>query len=145
MQEAKSAAIMKLGSSVKVPGFRSGKAPQHLIERQLNANALNQETLEIALTLLYEQALVLHKIRAIGQPEVSLKSFVPFTQLVFVAETDIVGTVKLGEYKGLDVKRESHKVSTAEIGTILKRLQEQAAVKKAVKRPSPRIDRLLSG
>ena len=44
----KQSVVEQLGTNVKVSGFRAGKAPAHLIEKQLDQNNLQTEFLEAA-------------------------------------------------------------------------------------------------
>src|ERR1700733_4356682 len=76
--------------NIKVPGFRAGKAPAHLIEQNVNQQALLDEFMEHALNDLYRGAIESEAVRPISNPDIQLKKFVPYTQMEFEATTDIL-------------------------------------------------------
>ena len=77
----KERALMRLGKDVKVPGFRAGKAPIHVIEKNISQQLLQSEVLQEVMDVLYAEALSSEKIRPISQPQATLKKFVPFTTI----------------------------------------------------------------
>src|SRR5579872_3791729 len=99
LAHAKQAALKKLANSVKVPGFRSNKAPLSLVEKQVDQAALQSETIDHAVSDLYENALNLNRLRPVATPEIKLVKFVPFSTLEFNAEVEAIGEVKLPVYK----------------------------------------------
>ncbi len=132
---AKRQAIKNLNVNVKVPGFRTGKAPESLAEKHLDPNAISQEALELAVNMLYANALVKEQLRPVKNPEVTVKSYIPYDQLSFTAAVEVIGDIKLGDYKGLDIKAEPVKVSTDEIEEVITNLRHRSAIKKSIKRP----------
>ena len=46
LQPARDAALRRLAQTVKLPGFRQGKAPLALAERTISPNDLSSETLD---------------------------------------------------------------------------------------------------
>ena len=52
-----------LVSRAKVPGFRQGKAPRHILERYLGKEALLDEALEHLIPEIYAQAVAEQEIR----------------------------------------------------------------------------------
>src|ERR1035437_6974120 len=84
---------------VKVPGFRIGHAPANVIEKHVDQKALLDEFMEHALNDLYRRAVESEKIRPVGQPSVTVKKFVPFTNLEFEAQMDVIAPIKLADYR----------------------------------------------
>jgi trigger factor len=123
--------------NVKVPGFRPGKAPANLVEKHVDQKLLLDEFMEHALNELYRRAIDQERIRPVSQPQVSLKKFVPFTELEFEAELETIGEVKLGNYKTIKVPKKPVSVTAKEvnavIGDLQKRMAERAEVKRAAK------------
>src|SRR2546425_1210963 len=95
----KQAVLQKLSQEVKVPGFRPGKAPANLVEKQVNQAALQSEFLDQAINQFYVHAVQQEKLRPVAQPEISVTKFVPFTTVEFTAEVETVGAIKLADYK----------------------------------------------
>lgn len=119
--------VEKLAPKVKMPGFRAGKVPLELVERQLDPNTLQGEVLDEAVNHYYGDALAEKNIRPVGQPKIELTKYVPFTELEFTAEVEVLGKINLPDYKHLDVKKPAVKITKKDIDEVLSRLQAQTA------------------
>ncbi|OGC56099.1 hypothetical protein A2797_01880 [candidate division WWE3 bacterium RIFCSPHIGHO2_01_FULL_48_15] len=102
---------------VKVPGFRPGKAPSDLAEKQLNEEALSQSLFQELVPIAYASAVTEKGIKPIISPQITIKSFKPPTRvgvpteasgkdedLVIEAKTAERPPVNLGDYKS-ELKR----------------------------------------
>ncbi len=134
LQALKEHVLEHFAGKVKLAGFRSGKAPLALVEKNVDPDALQSEFLEEAITSLYEQAAVEQQLRVVQQPEVTLKKFVPYSTLEFEAKVFIISKVKLPDYKKISVPRPSVTVSPDEVEGVIKSLQKRLAEKKEVSR-----------
>ena len=126
--------LKDLAKSVRIQGFRNGKAPLNLIERSVDPSQLQTEFLEHAVNDLYVSAIEQEKLRPVAQPEVSIVKFVPFTTLEITAEVSVVGEIKLPDYKTITVTKDTTKVSDKEIDEVIKDLQTRAADRSPVDR-----------
>ena len=131
---AKQQALKNLSNNVRVPGFRTGSAPAAMVEKQLDPNVLAEETLSLAVNAIYSTALIQEKLRAVNNPEVNVTAFVPYTQLEFSATVEVIGKLKLGKYKDLNVPKDMVKVSAKEINEVIERLRNQLASRNEVER-----------
>ena len=138
---AKSRALAKLGPKVKLSGFRAGKVPIELVEKNLDQNYLQTEVIDEALNELYINAVNQENIRPVAQPKVDLVKFVPYEELEFKAEVEVIGEVRVPDYKKLAVKREAVKVTKDDIDEVLERLRTQLAEHKEVAREAVLEDR----
>lgn len=124
-------------TSVKVPGFREGKAPSYLIEKNINQQAFLDEFMEHALNDLYTRALRQEKLRTAASPQVELKKFVPYTTLDFQATVEVVGPITLPNYKTMKLAKKKLEITAKDINgvieTLLERNSERAEVKRAAK------------
>jgi trigger factor len=134
LDRVKEHVLKELGGRVKIQGFRSGKAPQHLIEKQLDPATLQNEFLEHAINDLYVPAVQQHKLRPVSQPKISVVKFVPFTALEFTAEIEVVGDIKLANYKTIKLSPKKVEVTAADVTEVLENLRTRAAEKKEVER-----------
>src|SRR3989338_1390959 len=75
---------------VRVPGFREGTAPAALLEKHIDQRALTDEFIEHALNQLYSKAIDQEKLRPVSKPQVTIKKFVPFTDLEFAVDVEII-------------------------------------------------------
>jgi trigger factor len=134
LEPSKNRVLKRLARQVKIPGFRGGKAPLQLIEKNIDPSMLQSEFLDDAMTDLYASASQQEGVRPVTKPEVNVKKFVPFTTLEFSVTTHVIGPVKLGKYKGLKLTAESKKVTEDDVKNVLESLKTRMAEKTAVER-----------
>src|SRR3989344_814431 len=125
---------------IKVPGFRVGTAPAALVEKHVDQRALADEFIEHALNSLYGRAIDQEKLRPASKPEVHLKKFVPFATLEFEAQLDIIGPIKLPDYKRIKLTKKTAEVTAADVNGVIKSLQQRAAARKEVDRSAKKGD-----
>jgi trigger factor len=121
-------------SRVKVPGFREGKTPLSLVEKNVDQGQFQSEFLEEAISQMYSQAAQEANLRPVGRPEVELKKFVPFTELEFTVKVEVIGETTLGDYKKLKAVKPSVEVTAEDIKGVIRSLQTRMAEKKDVNR-----------
>lgn len=134
LEAAEQVALKKMSRDVKVPGFRKGHVPLSVVAKNINPNALQEETLDNALSKAVAEAFVGEKIQAIERPEVEVNKFVPGDTLEFTAQATILPAVKLPDYQKLKTKRTEVKVVDADADDIITRMQENFAEKTKVDR-----------
>jgi trigger factor len=128
--------LSDLSRDVKVPGFRPGKAPANLIEKQIDQSLLQAQFLDHAVNQLYTDAAQQEKLRPVAQPEIAITKFVPFTTLEFTAQVSVVGDIKLPDYKKIKVSASEVSVTAKDVDEVLENLRQRAATKKSVERPA---------
>jgi trigger factor len=143
LEDVRRDVLQKLGKDVKVAGFRPGKAPAEMVEKQLNQQLYQQEFVEEAVQRLYPNAAKEQNLRPIDRPDISLKSFVPFNDLTFEAKVDVLGEVKLPDYKKIKMERKTAKVTKKDIEEVIENLRTQSAEKKSVKRAAKNGDQVM--
>ncbi|HUS26476.1 MAG TPA: trigger factor [Nevskiaceae bacterium] len=142
LQAAKQAALQEVARSLKLQGFRQGKAPLSLVEKQASPAILQTEFLDRAMNQLYIAALNQEKLRPVEQPQVKIKKFVPFDTLEIEAEVEVVGDIKLADYKKIKMAKQPVKVTVKDIDDVLANLRTRAAEKKDVDRASKNGDQV---
>lgn len=121
-------------SQGNIPGFRKGKAPLNLIEKQLDPSLLQSEFLQHAVNDLFIQAIEKEALRTVSQPQVDVTKFVPFTTLEFTADVEVVGKVTLPDYKKIKVTKKPVTVTDKEVDEVIESLRMRAAERKSVER-----------
>ncbi len=133
LEAAEQVALKKLSKEVKVDGFRKGHVPLTIVKKNVDPNALAQETLENALSKGVADAFIGNNLQALERPEVEVKKFVPGDVLEFTAEGDVLPKVTLGDYKKLKITKPEIKVTKADIDEVIERMQKGFAEKKETK------------
>ena len=109
----KNEAFKKLNAKTTIDGFRKGKAPRNVFERNYPGQIV-MEAADVAIDKEYKRIIMEDKILPILEPKVDIVKVtdealeVNFT---FITEPE----VKLGEYKNLKVKKETVKVTKEEV------------------------------
>ena len=132
--EAEQVAMAKLSKSTKVPGFRAGKVPAGIAAKHVSPQALQEQTLDDAISRAVAESFVAQKLQALDRPSVEVKKFVPGEQLEFTAEVEVLPKVELGDYKKLTAKQDKVVIATKDIDETLERMRAGFATKKEVKR-----------
>jgi trigger factor len=131
---AEQVALSKLAKKIKVPGFRQGKVPLNVAAKNVDPEALAQQTLEDALSKSVADAYMAENLQALDRPSVDIKKFVPGQELEFTAEAEVLPKVKLGDYKNLKVEKEKITVAAKEVDEIVDRMRQGFSEKKDVER-----------
>ena len=124
-EKAKTQAFKKIGSKCKVDGFRPGKAPRNLVEKNYPGKIM----MEAADTLIdqeYRRLLIEEKLMPILEPKidvVKLSEDELEVNYTFILEP----TVKLGKYKNLGVKKDNSHATDEEIQTKIDELLQDYA------------------
>lgn len=134
LDSVKADSLSRLSRNLKVQGFRPGKAPLHLVEKQLDQSLLQSDVLEQAINEAYVQAIKQEELRPVLQPQVNVTKFVPFTTLEFTAEVEVVGEIKLADYKKIKLSPEPVKVTGEDVNKVIENLRSRVAEKAEVKR-----------
>lgn len=143
IDQIKQVTLLELTPNVKVPGFRPGKAPSNLVEKQLDQTLFQSEFLEQAVNHLYVEAAKHEKLRPVTQPEITIVKFVPFTTLEFTAEVESVGKITLPDYKKIKVDVEPKTITAKDVDQVIDNLLSRGATKQPVTRKAKDGDEVL--
>jgi trigger factor len=136
LNEIKERTLQSFARNMKIQGFREGKAPLSLVEKSADPARLQSEFLEQAMNRLYVAALDQEKLRPVDQPQVKISKFVPFDVLEIEAEVEVVGDIKLPDYKKIKLAKEKVSVEAKEVDEVIANLRTRDAEKKDVERAS---------
>jgi trigger factor len=116
-------AYAALVQRVTVPGFRRGKAPRPVLERHVGTEALREEALERLLPERYAQAVEQAGISPVGRPTFEMKDGADGKGLRLIATVEVLPQVTLPDYKAIQVARDAHPVTEADVDRVLEDLQ----------------------
>lgn len=118
-------ALARLGQRTRIPGFRPGKAPRPVLERQLGWSLIRQEALDDLLPSAYRAALENGGVQPVADPQVEILQFEREQPFRFKATVSIKPEVELGDYASIRVAKQKTEVSDAQIDAALERLRDR--------------------
>jgi trigger factor len=119
------AAYRKIAQQINVPGFRKGKVPAAIIDRQVGRGAVLDEAINDALPQLYVQALQDNDLEPLAQPEVDITRLEDNDSLEFTAEVDVRPTLELPDLTGLEVSVPDAVVTDEDVEAQVQALRER--------------------
>ena len=127
METGVNKAYMKARKSIMIPGFRKGKAPRKFVERMYGSQVFYEDAVNEIFPEIYEAAIVKQELKAVGQPSVTDMQTPEDGSVVLTVSTELYPEVTLGEYKGIEVPKETVSISKAEVDAELGRMQDRNA------------------
>lgn len=124
-------AYRKLKSEVNLKGFRKGKIPRSVLEKNFGDH-VRAEVGEKLVQASYFDAVEKEKLDPVVHPEVKSHSFEGDGTFIYEAEIDVRPQFELGEYKGLAIEKPAVSVSDTEIDEELERLRREMAPLRSV-------------
>jgi len=114
-----------------VPGFRPGHAPRAVVRARFK-DQIRTEVLRELLPDAVQSAIAEHKLAALGEPEVNLENTEGLDQLgqkpiLFNLNVDVLPEIKLGNYKGIEVARQTRPVNAEDVERVIEQLRENSA------------------
>ncbi|WP_435742460.1 trigger factor [Nocardioides sp. SYSU DS0663] len=134
------AAYKKIAQQINVPGFRRGKVPPMVIDRQVGRGVVLDEAINDVLPQKYVAALEENSLSPLAQPEIEVTKFEDNETLEFTAEVDIRPQIELPSYEGLEASVEDVEVTDEDVEEQLKALRERFATLVDVERPAAEDD-----
>ena len=117
-------AYRKQRGSIRVPGFRPGKAPRKMIENMYGAGIFYEEAVNGAMPDAYAAAVKEAELQVVGYPEVELLS-VGKDGFSFKATVAVYPEVTLGQYKGVEAPRTEVVVTAEDVENRLKEMADR--------------------
>lgn len=108
-----------------IPGFRKGKAPQHIVERYYGKEIFYEDAFNEVVPAEYEKALEENKIEAVAKPEIDVIKMEKGQDLVFTAIVATKPEVEIGKYKGIEIEKIEYTVEDEAVENELKSMQEK--------------------
>ena len=133
--------LRKIGKTVKMPGFRPGKVPSHIVKQQYGAQAYH-EALNEAVEKAFGEAVKAQELRVAGYPRIEEKKSESETQLEFTAIFEVYPEVKLGDLKDVEIERSMLEVGEADLQNTLDVLRKQRVRYEPVDRAAAKGDRV---
>ena len=106
--------LLNLGKDIEIEGFRKGKAPAEITERELGIGKILEEAANLAVRENYIKVITENKIEAISSPKIEILKLTPGNPLVFRAKIWVLPEIELPDYKKIASKIEKRKIQVLE-------------------------------
>ncbi|HEY6542869.1 MAG TPA: trigger factor [Ktedonobacteraceae bacterium] len=142
LEKASDKAFRKLVQKIDIRGFRRGKAPRSLVERQLGKEYIYQEGLDDLMNETYRSAIKENDITPLAQPEIDAPVLELGQPYHFSLTVPVLTPVELGDYHSLHFEREEASVTAEEVEQQLELIRNNKAHWDEVDRPVEMADRV---
>ncbi len=115
--------ITKISKSVKLPGFRAGKAPFSMLKAKYKDSVMG-EVLEEVVSAATADLVKDKKLRPAMQPEVKITSFADGKDVEFEVSLDNLPEIKVNDFSGLSLEKYMAEVPAEEVEKALKYLAQ---------------------
>lgn len=108
--DAYNRAVKAYAQHVNIPGFRRGKAPRNVVERQVGKERIISEALETLLPRAFSQVIEEQKLDILTQPKVENYEFEVGKDVKVTATIELKPEVTLKKYKDMTVNVEEYEI-----------------------------------
>ncbi|GHJ57854.1 trigger factor [Nocardioides sp. OK12] len=119
------AAYKAIAQQINVPGFRRGKVPPMVIDRQVGRGAVLDQAINDALPKKYVEALQENSLEPLAQPEIEVTKLEDNDHIEFTAEVDVKPQIDLPAYEGLEAQVEDIEISDEDVDEQVQSLRER--------------------
>ena len=116
----------KLGREVKVPGFRKGKVPASILEKQFGQD-VKKEVLSNLISNELNNAIAEKELRAIGQPHLLEVNAEEGTDISVSASVEVLPTVDIQEYSGIEMEMKIPRITDEEVDQTIEAFRQRKA------------------
>jgi trigger factor len=120
-------AYSKLKKDVHLKGFRKGKAPMSILEKNYG-DRVRAEVAEKLVQETYFDAVEEKELDVVVHPEIKETTFADDGTFVYAAEVDVKPVFEISAYKGLEIEKPAVKVTDADIDRRIDELRRKHAV-----------------
>ncbi len=124
LAKAREARLAQVGKTMKMAGFRPGKVPKNLVEKQHGMQVDFELQYDKAAELFYELAQK-EGVALAGQPRLEPKSELEADKIIFDAYFEVLPEVKIGDFSKAEVAKYTTEIGEAEIDRALDVLRKQ--------------------
>ncbi len=106
---------LKNKNKINIPGFRKGKAPRAIIEKEYGTGVFYDDAINAVLPAAYEAAVKEENLDVVAKPEIDVENIKKGEPLVFTALVTTKPEVVLGDYKGVEIEKIEYNVTDEDV------------------------------
>jgi trigger factor len=118
-------AYRAIAQQINVPGFRRGKVPPMVIDRQVGRGAVLEQAINEIVPQKYVEALQSHDLQPLAQPEIEVTRMDDHETIEFTAEVDVRPDITLPDWKGLAAEVPDTEVTDEDVDEQVEALRER--------------------
>ena len=122
--EAIKKVYFKSAKYFNIPGFRKGKAPMQIVEKYYGKEIFYEDAFNEVAQDALEEAVEENKLEIVSRPDIEVTQIEKGKDLIFEAIMQTKPEVKLGKYKGIEIKKVEYNVTDEDIEHELGHMQE---------------------
>ena len=116
----------KLGREVKVPGFRKGKVPASLLEKQFGPD-VKKEVLSNLISNELNKAIAEKDLRAIGQPHLLEVNAEEGTDISVSASVEVLPSIDIKDYSSIEMELKIPRITDGEVDQTIEAFRQRKA------------------
>jgi len=116
----------KLGREVKVPGFRKGKVPASLLEKQFGPD-VKKEVLSNLISNELNKAIAEKDLRAIGQPHLLEVNAEEGTDISVSASVEVLPNIDIKDYSSIELEMKIPRITDEEVDQTIEAFRQRKA------------------
>ena len=133
-----------LKRTVRIPGFRPGKAPMKVVARRFGA-AVRDEVVGDLLRTSFADALASEELRPAGEPRIDSVESTPGTGLKYTAVFEVFPEIRITDLESIEVRRPTAEVKESDVDRMIETLRERRRDWQEVTRAARAGDRITFG
>jgi trigger factor len=134
--------LKRMGKNMKIPGFRPGKVPFHIVKQQ-HGDQARHEVLSEELDRVFGETVTSQKLRVAGYPRIEPKATESTTHIEFSAIFEVYPEFTPGDLSTAEIERPILEVSAAEVDKTLDILRKQRVSYEDAARAAAKEDRVV--
>lgn len=120
-------AFAKNAKYFKVPGFRNGKVPRHMVEKMYGESALYESVVEDTVDDEYRKAVEENKFEVVSKPDLDVKQIGKDKEFIYTVSFYVKPEATVKQYKGLEIEKTLVEVTEEDVTSALEDVRNKNA------------------
>ena len=124
-REALKKSYVKNAGKFNIPGFRKGKAPMSMIEKQYGEGVFYEDAIELVCDETYPVAVKENELLPVDYPNIDVVQIGKDVDFIYTAKVTVKPEVKLGQYRKVEVNKVEYPVTDEDVNAELNSMREK--------------------
>ena len=127
VEQAYAKAFKEALKMLSLPGFRRGKVPAYMGRKYIPNQILKRDVLESLIPQAFSEAAAQEKVEVVSNPQFPKVAGDRGEELTFTAEFEVIPTVDLKDYEGVEVEQERYEPTEEDVDSAIERTRASRA------------------